>query len=63
MLCQKAKHSTSMDLLPVLACQFFKITIYTLRKTPFFRTVDLTLIVKPDIIVIVMDIDKISFFN
>ena len=35
---------------------------YTLRKAPFFRTVDLILIVKPDIIIIVMNTDKeISF--
>ena len=39
-----------------------KWTIYTLRKTPFFRWVDLILIVKSDIIIIGMNTDKkISF--
>ena len=39
-----------------------KLTIYTLRKTPFFRTIDLILIVKSDIIIIVMNtVKKISF--
>ena len=40
----------------------FKLTIYILRKTPLFRTVDLILIVKSDIIIIVLNTDKkISF--
>ena len=39
-----------------------KLSIYTLWKTPFFRTVYLILIVKSDIIIIVMNTDKkISF--
>ena len=52
---KKAKHLTAMNPLPVLACQFFKI-IYTLGKTPFFRTVDLILIGKPNIIVCLFDL-------
>ena len=52
-----------MNPLPVLACQFFKKTIYTVRKTPILRRVDLISIVKPNIIIIVMNTDKkISFF-
>ena len=40
----------------------FKINYYTVRKTPIFRRVDLILIVKPDIIIIVMNTGKkISF--
>ena len=39
-----------------------KKTIYTLRKIHFFRTVDLILIVKSDIIIIVMNtVKKLSF--
>ena len=57
-LSKKAKHSNSMNPLPVLACQFFKINYFSL----FFRTVDLILIVKADIIINVLNTDKkISF--
>ena len=60
---KKAKHSTSMNPLRVLACQFFKINNLHTSKTPFFRTVDLILIVKSNIIIIVMNTDKkIRFF-
>ena len=39
-----------------------KKTIYTLRKIHFFRTIDLILIVKSDIIIIVMNtVKKLSF--
>ena len=59
----KAKYSTFMNLLSVLACQFFKINYLQTSKTPYFRTVDLILIVKSNIIVYVMNTDKkISFF-
>ena len=54
-----AKYSTSMNPLPNLAFQYFKINyLHVLRKTSFFRTVDLILIVKSDIIIIVMNTDK-----
>ena len=54
---KKAKHSTSMNPVPVLACQFFKMNYSHTSKT-----VDLILIVKSDIIIIVMNTDKkISF--
>ena len=60
---KKAKHSTSMNPLPVLACQFLKINYLYTSKTPFFRTVYLILIVKSDIIIIVMNtVKKVSFF-
>ena len=60
---KKAKHSTSMGPLPVLACQFFKINLLHTSKTPFFRAVDLILIVKSDIMIIVINTDKkISYF-
>ena len=40
-----------------------KKTIYTLRKIHFFRTVDLILIVKSDLIIIVMNtVKKLSFY-
>ena len=50
--------------MPVLTCRFFKINYLRTSKTPFFRTVELILIFKSDIIIIiVMNIDmKISFF-
>ena len=35
--CQKAKHSTAMKPLPVLACQFFKINYLHALKTHFFQ--------------------------
>ena len=50
--------------LPVLAFQFFKMNYLHTSKTPFFRTVDLILIVKSNILIIVMNTDKkvSSFF-
>ena len=61
---EKTKHSTSMNPLPVLACQIFKINYLHTSKTPLFRTVDLILIVKSNIIIIVMNTDKkISFVS
>ena len=61
--CQKAKQdSTSINPLPVLACQFFKINCFHTSKTPFFRTVDLILNVMHDIIIIVMNTDKKMHF-
>ena len=60
---KKAKHSTSMNPFPVLACLLFKVIFLHTSKTPFLRPVDLILIVKSDIIIIVMNTDKkISFF-
>ena len=56
--CQKAKHSTSINPLTNLACQLFNINYLQIWKTPFFGTVDLVLIVKPNIIIIVMNTDK-----
>ena len=59
---KKAKHSTSMNSLPALACEFFKTNYLHTSKNTLFRTVDLILIVKSDIITIVMNTDeKISF--
>ena len=55
---KKAKHSTSMNPFPVLACKFFKINYLHTSKNTLFRTVDLILIVKSDIIIIVMNTDK-----
>ena len=55
---KKAKHSTSMNPLPVLACQFLKINYLYTSKTPFSRTVDLILIVKSYIIIIVINTVK-----
>ena len=62
-LSKKAKHSNSMNPLPFLACHFFKIIyLHSLKKTPLFRTVDLILIVKSDIVIIMLNADKkISF--
>ena len=51
-----------MNPLRVLACQFFKINYLHTSKTPFFRTVDLILIVKSDIIIIIV-MDKFFFFK
>ena len=59
--CQKAKYSTSLNPLPVLACQFFNINYLHTSKTHFFGTVDLLLIVKSDIVIILMKTDK-KFF-
>ena len=60
---KKAKHPTSLDPLPVLASQFFKIDDLHTSKNTLFRTVDLILIVKSDIIIILMNTDyKKSFF-
>ena len=44
--------------LPVFACQFFKINDLHASKTSLFRTVDLILMVKSNIIIIVMNTDK-----
>ena len=59
---KRQKHLASMNPLLVLACQFFKINYLHPSKNPFFRTVDLILIVKSDIIIIVMNADKKIFF-
>ena len=57
--CQKVKHSTSRNPLPVLAYQFFKISYLHTLKNTLFRTVDLILIVKSNsIIIILMNTDK-----
>ena len=52
-----------MNPLPVLACQFFKINyLFTLKNTPFQDSRS-NFVVKPGIIIIVMNTDKeISFY-
>ena len=61
---KKATHSTSMNPLPVLACQFFKINYLHTSKNTIFRRVYLILLVKSGIILIGMNTDKkISFLS
>ena len=60
---KKAKYPTFMNLLPVLACQFFKINFLYTYKTPFIRIEDLILKVKSDIVIILMNTDKKIFLH
>ena len=54
---RKSKHATSMNTFPVLASQFFKINYSNTLKNTIFTTVDLMLIVKPEIIIIASNTD------
>ena len=47
-----------MNPLPILPCQFFKINYLHISKNTLFRSVDLILVVKSDIIISVMNTDK-----
>ena len=59
----EARHSISMNPLPVLACQFFIINyLHSSKGILFQHTVDLILIVKLDIIVIVMNTNRNKCF-
>ena len=55
-------YSTSMNPLPVLACQFFKMNYLHTSKNTLFKRVHLILKVKSDIIINVMNIDEKIIF-